>query len=261
MKILLTAIALAAAVVAADPAAALLFNFAFTEGTPAQAQQGSRAAAALWSKLLHDNATVNPTARLDPLAPGIPGTTRPARQPYPHATLRQALADDIISFDDAMATGSLPRGGDFAMPPDFTSGSPHGAGSAMPHPDNDGDANNTMRITTAQARSAGPRPADRTLAGCPGAHDALIGCDSQFAFGFEAHDGIGGNSRDFVCVAARARRREYAHSGLMNLTADPGDALAISQHDLLALDAIGWDIPPTAQPSNAKIFRKNKNGG
>ncbi|GGY21981.1 hypothetical protein GCM10007386_57990 [Pseudoduganella dura] len=279
----MTAIALAAAFVAAGPAAAPLFNFMFTEGTSPQARQGFRAAAALWSNLLHDNVTVDLTAGFHPLAPGLLGTPRSARQPYPYATFRRALADDLTSFDDALAIGSLPRGDSFDMLLGFTSNSPHGAGSGIPYLD-DGDANNTgARVTTAQARAVGLKPADQALAGCSGACDAFIGFDSQFAFDFDAHDGIGENSPGFAGMAAHEYWREDSHFGLIDPTADPGEALAISQHDPLALDAIGWDIWPMPEPStrvmpaagmlqpgspasrsvarNGKTFRKNKNDG
>lgn len=71
--------------------------------------------------------------------------------------------------------------------------------------------------------------------------------------------------------------------GLMDPTAGQGEVLAISRSDLLAMDAIGWDVSPIPEPSSramlgagmlllggnalrrsarkTKLFRQNKNEG
>jgi hypothetical protein len=237
MKILSTAIALATAAIAAGPAsAAPTFHFAFTQGTSLQAQQGFMAAARRWSDVLHDDVAINLTVGFNPLAPNVLGQAESAQELYSYATFRQFLTADKTSLADDAATGRLAPGNAFGMLLNRTSNNPHGAGSATPYLDNDGDANNTqVRITTAEARAAGLTTQSHTLAGCIGACDAFIQFNSNFSFDFDANDGIGANAYDFVGVAAH----------------EIGHALGfISGVDILDNNA----APPNLFPDNAFTY-------
>jgi PEP-CTERM motif len=202
MKTLLTAIALAAAAVGSATAAPV-FNFQFTPGTSAQAQQGFIAAATRWSNLLADDVTVNLTVGFNPLDPNVLGQAQSARQAYSYSTFRNALVGDITSAFDTTATASLAAGNSFGMLLNRTSNNPNGAGSATPYLDNDGDASNTVvRITTAEAKAIGLATVGQVLSGCIGACDAFIQFNSDFTFDFNPNDGVSPTAFDFVGVAA-----------------------------------------------------------
>jgi hypothetical protein len=210
MKTLLSAITLATAAAATAPAqAALEFNFAFTPGTSMQAQDGFRAAAALWSGYINDSITINLTVGFNPLAPNVLGSTQSAQQAYTYSNFRQHLVGDITSTADTTATSHLSTGNTFNMLINRTSNSPNGAGSATPYLDNDGDANNaTVRISTAEAKAINLGFMPQTLGNCIGTCDGFIQFNSNFAFDFNRNDGISSNAFDFIGIAAH----EIGHS-------------------------------------------------
>ncbi|QBE61978.1 NF038122 family metalloprotease [Pseudoduganella lutea] len=204
MKTLLTAITLATAAVAAGPAGAVpVFNFQFTPGTSAQAQQGFIAAATRWSNLLADDVTINLTVGFNPLSPGVLGQAQSARQAYSYSAFRQELVNDITSTFDTTATASLAGGNTFGMLLNRTSNNPNGPGSATPWLDNDADANNAfVRVTTAEAKAIGLATRAQTLSGCLGPCDAFIQFNSNFTFDFNPTDGVSATAYDFIGTAA-----------------------------------------------------------
>ena len=204
MKTLVSALALASALVAAGTAAAApVFNFQFTAGTSLQAQQGFITAASRWSKLLSDDVTINLTVGFNPLDAGILGQAQSAQQMYSYSAFRQGLVGDASSSNDAMATASLATGNTFGMLLNRTSNNPHGPASATPFLDNDKDANNAfVNITTAEAKAIGLATQQQTLTGCIGNCDGFIQFNSEFAFDFNPNDGVSANAYDFVGVAA-----------------------------------------------------------
>jgi hypothetical protein len=204
IKTLATAIALACAIATtASATAAPVFNFQFTPGTSAEAQQGFVTAAARWSDLLKDNVTINLTVGFNPLSPGILGQAQSAQLLYSYSSFRQGLVADAASGADAIATGSLASGNSFGMLLNRTSNSPNGAGSATPYLDNNGNANNSLvAVTSAEAKAIGLATQQQSLDGCIGSCDGFIQFNSDFAFDFNPHDGIHANAYDFVGVAA-----------------------------------------------------------
>lgn len=199
MKTLLISLALFTGSAAAAP----VFNFTFTPGTPMQAQQGFQDAAARWASLLNDNVTINLTVGFNSLGGGILGQAASASDFHTYSAVRNALAADATSAADATAVAHLPGGLSFGMLINRTADNPHGAGSATPYLDNNGDDNNrALYIANAQAKAIGLAVAPQTLSGCLGACDGFIQFNSDFDFDFDASNGTAANTFDFVGVAA-----------------------------------------------------------
>jgi len=201
MKRLVLAALLASA--AASCFANPVFNFTFTAGTSAQAQQGFIDAAARWSALLKDNVTIDLTVGFNPLGPGILGAAASAENFYSYTDFRTALAADVTSGHDAQAVAHLGGGSTFDMLINRTSNHPVSPGNAAPYLDNNNNANNTtMSFTTAEAKALGLTVVGQTVGGCTANCDGFIQFSSNFNFDFNPNDGIAANAYDFVGVAA-----------------------------------------------------------
>jgi hypothetical protein len=199
MKTLLASLLLAASTASAAP----VFNFSYVPGTSLQAQQGFQAAAARWSSLLTDNVTVNLTVGFNSLGGGILGQAASAEDFHTYSSVRNALAADATSADDATAVSHLPGGSTFGMLLNRTANNPNGSGSALPYVDNDGDNNNKiLSITNAEAKAIGLAVTPQTLSGCIGNCDGFIQFNSDFKFDFNPGNGTDANAFDFVGVAA-----------------------------------------------------------
>jgi len=199
MKTLLASLLLAAGTASAAP----VFHFNYVPGTSLQAQQGFQAAAARWSSLLTDNVTINLTVGFNSLGGGILGQAATAEDFHSYAATRNALAADATSAADATAVAHLPAGASFGMLINRTANNPHGAGSATPYLDNNGDANNrTLFFSNAEAKALGMAVTPQTLDGCIGNCDGFIQFNSDFNFDFNPNNGTDPNAFDFVGVAA-----------------------------------------------------------
>lgn len=199
MKTLLAGLFLVATTASAAP----VFNFHYTPGTSVQAQQGFQAAAARWSSLLTDNVTINLTVGFNSLGGGILGQAATAEDFHTYAATRSALAADATSPADATAIAHLPGGSSFGMLINRTANNPHGAGSATPYLDNNGDANNQLLyFSNAEAKALGMAVTPQTLTGCIGNCDGFIQFNSDFNFDFNPNNGTDANAFDFVGVAS-----------------------------------------------------------
>ncbi|XHR98919.1 hypothetical protein ACFB49_05130 [Sphingomonas sp. DBB INV C78] len=181
--------------------AAVTFNFTFTAGTSAQAQQAFIDAGNRWSTLFSDNATVNLTVGTASLAPGILGQAASRRVSFSYTDFKTALAADAKSAADTSAVSHLAGGSSFGMLINRTSDSPNGAGSATPYVDSSGANNSTINMTAANARALGLNAGSGTVGICTSNCDAGIQFNSDFAFDYDPTDGISVGEYDFVGIA------------------------------------------------------------
>jgi hypothetical protein len=194
---------LAATLIVVSASAGLLFNFDFATGTPQSVIDGFTAAGARWSSLFIDDVTINISAGLAALDPGVLGQTSTLAGYYSYDEVRTALAGDITSQTDLTAVQHLLQAGPLSMLINRTADNPNGSGSATPYLDNDGSANNTtLRMTTANARALG------LLSGTSSLSDASIWFSSADTFDFDPGNGIDAGAYDFVGLATH----EIAHA-------------------------------------------------
>ncbi|CAN7429271.1 NF038122 family metalloprotease [Pseudoduganella sp. LjRoot289] len=230
----ITALTVAAAFAAPAGQAAPVFNFQFTPGTSAQAQQGFIDAAARWSATLTDNITVNLTVGTQALGGGILGQAASAQHHHAYASYRSALDADRTSPLDNTAVAHLPAT-TFGMLINHTANNPNGASSATPYLDNNGSSNNTtVFISNAQAKALAMPVTEQALPGCIGNCDGFIQFNSNLAFDFNSGDGIGATQYDFVGMAAH----EIGHTlGFIS-----------------GVDVLDFNAPPNNGPFNDDEF-------
>lgn len=230
----IAAIAAAAALAATPGQAAPVFNFQFTPGTSAQAQQGFMDAAARWSAALTDNITINLTVGTSALGGGILGQASTAQSFQGYQTFRAALDADRTSALDDTAVAHLPAGS-FGVLINRTANNPNGAASATPYlDDNDSSNNSTVFISNAEAKALGMAAPEQAVPGCIGNCDGFIQFNSNLAFDYNSGDGIGATQYDFVGIAAH----EIGHTlGFIS-----------------GVDVLDFNAPPNNGPFNDDEF-------
>jgi PEP-CTERM motif len=192
----------AATLLAASGAAqALTFNFTFTASTTAQQQQAFIDAGARWSALFSDNVTLDMTVGVEALGTGILASTGSRRANYTYGNYVSALSTDRTSADDATAVSFLPSGSSFGLLINRTADNPNGAGSATPYVDRTGANNETIRLTTANAKALGLNPGTGTVGVCTSTCDASIRFGTAFTWDYDPSDGITAGSFDFIGIA------------------------------------------------------------
>jgi hypothetical protein len=175
----------------------LQFNLIPAGGMSQQAIDGFQAAADLWSAILTDDIIVNININFTALGAGILGSANSTKTNVSYTDYRNSLIADATSLDDATAVAALDPSSAPGMLINRTANSPHGAGSATPYLDNDGDANNsTVWLNTTVAKAVGLLPANNA------AVDASISFSTSFTWDFDRSNGISGGAFDFVGVAA-----------------------------------------------------------
>ena len=176
----------------------LKFNFTPTPGMNQQAIDGFTAAGARWSALFNDNVTVNININFTALSSGILGQASSTRVDIAYASARTALVNDAQSVDDLSSSAALQQGDSFKALVNRMSASsrPSGVGINTPYFDNNGNSNNnTILMTTANAKALGLAPATG------GTSDASITFSNQFTWDFDPSNGITAGAYDFVGVA------------------------------------------------------------
>jgi hypothetical protein len=332
----------AASLVALSGAAnALTFNFTFVAGTSAQAQQAFIDAGARWSALFTDNVTLDMTVGQQALGAGILASTGSRRVSTTYSNFYGALNADITSATDTTAVGTLPVGPSFGVLINRTSDNPNGSGSATPYVDTAGANNQTVNLTTANAKALGIAPGTGTVGQCTTTCDASIVFGTAFSWDYNPNDGITAGAYDFVGIATHeighalgfvsgvdtldgnsppvngpftANQFTFVNSldlfrysalstasgvidytadtrpkyfsldkgvtaiagfstgrnfgdgqqashwkdslgiGIMDPTAAQGELLSISANDILAFDAIGWNLTPVPEPGTYALF-------
>lgn len=152
--------------------AGLTFQFTYAADTPQGIKSGFEQAAANWSAVLYDNVTVNIYVDFWNAGGGI-ALFNAAN--FEYSQLHTALLSDARTNDDLLSLAHLPAGDSLRLLINRTSNSPHGAGSAAPYLDADGDANNTtVAMTLANAKALGLRPRH------DGASDGTILIDESY---------------------------------------------------------------------------------
>ena len=166
-------------------------------GPNTEARAGFEAAAARWSNAFVDPVTIRLALGFAPLAPNVLAQAGSFVATVNYATVRNALDADRTSFQDNRAVAGLPTGPSFA----FLSNEPGTCPTCGPIDatsrtiDNDGTFDNlNVRVNTSVIKAL-------DLAGDVYARDAQITFSSNFAFDFDASDGITPGSFDFVGIA------------------------------------------------------------
>ncbi len=187
---------------------ALTFNFIFTNGTSAEAQQAFIDAGANWSAALTDEVTIDMTVGIATLSAGQLVSAGSRRTSHTYSNVRSSLLADATSADDTQAVGSMPAGNSVAMLINRTADNPNGNGSATPYIDAIGANNTTVRLTTANAKALGLDPGTGVVGACSTVCDASIQFSNAFAFDFDPTDGITAGQFDFVGIATH----EFGHA-------------------------------------------------
>jgi hypothetical protein len=165
-----------------------------------QAAIGFAKAAQFWGTVLSNNVTINLNVGYSSLGPGILGSTNSPRVGVYTSDVQFLLGANGNSALDAQAVANLPTlsGANDALTV-ITNGYQNpvlkqGVDTSTTLVDADQSVNNyALAITRANAKALG-------FTGLTGA-DATIRFSSDFAFDFDASDGISANSYDFLGVA------------------------------------------------------------
>lgn len=159
-----------------------------TGGTQTTALNAFNEAADIWEGIFQDNVTVNIDFNFAALSPGVLGDASSNTVGATFSSVKTALASDITSTNDLLATTNLSGGSSM----DFLTNDPSGVVIR----DNDGGINNTfLDITRANAKALGLLDAHNA------GTDASIEFNTGFSFDFDTTDGLSGF--DFVGIAAR----------------------------------------------------------
>lgn len=204
---LLPATAAAALAFGSAPANALVFNLINTGGAEAgtQARAGFELAAAYWSSVLTNNSTVNLEIGFESLGAGILGSTGSTRADVRLNTVVNALGATGNSALDSTALSNLrplvQNGAVSAITnTDLVPGL--GVDTGFIEWDNDRSENNRyIWGNTAVLKAMGLTTNEYTGASFANVVDGGITFSSDFAFDFDANDGITAGSYDFVGVA------------------------------------------------------------
>lgn len=213
---------------------ALTFNFTFTAGTSAAAQQGFIDAGARWSSLFSDGVTLDMTVGTAALGAGILASTGSRQASFTYANFKSALTTDKTSIADNTAVGNLAAGASFGMLINRTSDNPNGSGSATPYVDTVGANNTTINITTANAKAIGLAAGTGTVGVCAATCDASIQFGNTFTYDFNPNNGITAGAFDFVGIA----------------THEIGHALGF----ISGVDILDINSPPVNGPFTANQF-------
>lgn len=181
----------------AGSAQALTIKFTHAADMDTRALAGFQAAADLWSARLHDNVQVNLNIGFSALGPGVLGSTGSTRVTTSYDNYRNALVKDAWGKNDKAAVSGLSQSSCLNVYMNGTGVNPNGVGSATPFLDNNCNANNqTIRLTTANAKAAGLRDAFNPVS------DGSVSFSTLFSWDFNPEDGITAGAFDFIGVAA-----------------------------------------------------------
>ncbi|MGE0417018.1 MAG: NF038122 family metalloprotease [Acetobacteraceae bacterium] len=200
MRRIVVAVAGALSIISATPAGATpTFNLTFVNGTSLQAQAAFVEAANYWRTYLTDSVTINLTVGTGTLGSGILASTGAAFGTYSYSNVRTALAADSTSSLDATAVANLPTGSSLSLYINRTS---EVSGSATPYVDSTGANNDTIWMTSANAKALG---LDTTgvinPSACGSTCDGYIVFSNAFTYDYDRSNNIAGNAYDFVGMA------------------------------------------------------------
>jgi len=172
--------------------AQLTFNITNQGGATAQMMTGFQQAAAIWSSVLNDPVTINIKVNAAALQTGQIGATSAFFDPYAYSSVRNALISDRTSARDISSTNALQSGSSFTMLINRTKNNPNGVVSATPYFDTGaggpGDLgaenNNTIRLTSANAKALG------LIAGDLAGSDGTITFSTLKSYDFDRSNGI-----------------------------------------------------------------------
>lgn len=230
-----TCLVVALTVVLAPPASAqLTFTITNQGGATPQMMTGFAEAAALWSARLNDPVTINIRIHAAALPVGQIAGTNSFYDPYTYANVRAAMVADQRSADDLTSSNALQAGPAFSMLINRTANNPNGVVSPTPYFDTGlggaGQAgpenNNTVRITSANAKALGLYPAN-----APGL-DGTITFSTLQGYDFDRSNGINASQVDFVGVAAHEIGHLLGFIGGIETLAGNGTAPGLNDNQL-----------------------------
>lgn len=202
--------------------AGLQINLIPRPGTPQAVIDGFHEAAAMWSAILRDDIIVNIEIGFEALGPGNLGGTGTSLVAVGYLDFVQSLLDDAKTVGDISAVSNLQITVTPGMLINRTGNSPHGAGSAIPYLDNDGDANNrTIVVNRANAKALGLVEENDSEV------DAKITFSNKFKWDFDRSNGIDLNAHDFVATAAH----EIGHALGFSSGVDDLEAYALAPNE------------------------------
>lgn len=172
-----------------------VFNYTIGSGITVgdQVYNGFVSAGNYWASRFSDPITINVQINYSALGSGILGQAGSAGYRFSYSAVKGALAADATTANDATAVANLQSGTSLTFAQNHTSTC---GNCTTPYLDNNTNTNNTrVDLTGAQAKAVG------LLAANNAALDATITFSSNFAFDFDASNGIGAGLYDFVGIA------------------------------------------------------------
>lgn len=182
----------------------------------------------LWSAEFLDDITINLNVQFSNIGIGSLATSTSATQVASFVEFSSAIGTDATSADDATMFNGLPTGTTFSVYINQTSEA-LGSNHELPYVDDNGGLNNqSVRLTTANAKALGLRSGDDGLL------DAAIIFNSSFAWDYDRSDGITNGALDFVGIALH----EIGHvmgfeSGVDVLDANSGGTSSDDEFDFV----------------------------
>ncbi|MCE9552215.1 MAG: NF038122 family metalloprotease [Planctomycetes bacterium] len=216
-------------------APALTFNITNQGGATPQMLAAFAEAGALWSAQLKDPITVNVRINAAALPAEVVAHADSFYDPYSYTSVRNALVNDRQSADDISSSNKLQAGSTFSMLINRTANNPNGVVSVTPYFDTGlggpGQAgpenNNTVRITSANAKALGLYPANSA-----GLDGTITFTNSAAAFDFDRGNGINAGQLDFVGVAAHELGHMLGFVSGVDILAGNGNAPGLNDNQL-----------------------------
>lgn len=206
-----------------------------------QAYAAFEQAADLWAYLLGDTINITLDIGFSTLGPGILGSAGSTTAIVSYSALKDALAADATSAEDATAVANLPEGNSLSFEYQNVNG--------VQVTDNNGSGNNSfLAIKTANAKALGITT-DANGSAINPSSDASITFSTSFTWDFDPSDGINAGAQDFVGVAFHEIGHALGFTSGVDLVdiyhgSGPGGPLNLDPYAVFnTLDLFRYDSP------------------